>query len=392
LRIQDRHRFRRLTDPRLCPILRISPALLGASLELPSVAWQLLLFILAGWVNQQQQQVIDYLRTENQILKENLGKRRLLRSDDQRRRLAVKAKVLGRMLLAQVGTLVTPDALLRWHRMLVVTKWGYSTRRARRPGRPPVAEEIRQWVVRLAQENPTWGYDRIQGALANLGHTVFDSSVANILKAHGIEPAPQRQRTTTWRSFLQAHSGVLAAIDFTTLEVWSKQGLVTLYLLFVMEEATRRVHFAGCTPHPTEAWMKQVARNLAAVDIGFLQGQRYLLMDRDTKFTEAFRGILAATGTRSVVLPARAPNRNANLERFHRSVKEECLERLIFFGEAPLRRAVTEYLAHYHGERNHQGLDNRLLEESKSLQQAGGPVLYRERLGGLLKFYHRQAA
>jgi hypothetical protein len=143
---------------------------------------------------------------------------------------------------------------------------------------------------------------------------------------------------------------------------------------------------------PTEAWMKQVARNRTAVDTGFLQGNHYLLMDRDTKFAEAFRGILAATGTRSVVLPARAPNRNAHRERFHRSVKEECLERLIFCGEAPLRRAVTEYLAHYHGERNHQGLDNRLLEESKRLQQASGPVLCRERLGGLLKYYHRQAA
>jgi transposase InsO family protein len=225
-----------------------------------------------------------------------------------------------------------------------------------------------------------------------LGHTVSDSSVANLLKAHGIEPAPQRQGTTTWRSFLQVDWDVLAAIDFTTIEVWSKQGLVTVYLLFVMEVATRRVHFAGCTPNPTEAWMKQMARNLTAVDTGFLQGQRYLLMDRDTKFSEAFRGILAATGTQSVVLPARSPSLNAHLERFHRSLKEECLERLIFFGEATLRRAVTEYLAHYHGERNHQGLDNRLLEGSKIPQQTSGRVLCRERLGGLLKFYHRQAA
>jgi len=138
--------------------------------------WQLLFVILAGWVNQEQQQVIEYLRTENQILKEKLGKRRILLSDDQRRRLAVKAKVLGRNLLTEVGTLVTPDTLLRWHRLLVAKKWDYSARRQRRPGRPPVAEEIRQLVLRFAQENPAWGYERIQGALANLGHKISDSS------------------------------------------------------------------------------------------------------------------------------------------------------------------------------------------------------------------------
>ena len=151
--------------------------------------WQLLLLILAGWVNRQQQQVIDYLRTENQILKEKLGKRRILLNDDQRRRLAVKAKVLGRKLLTEVGTLFTPDTLLRWHRLLVAKKWDFSQCRQPKPGRPQLAKEIQELVVRLARENPSWGYDRIQGALANLGHELSDTSVGNILKAHGIEPA-----------------------------------------------------------------------------------------------------------------------------------------------------------------------------------------------------------
>ena len=166
--------------------------------------WQLLLLILAGWINRQQQQVIDYLRTENQVLKEKLGKRRILLNDDQRRRLAVKAKVLGRKLLAEVGTLFTPDTLLRWHRLLVAKKWDYSQRRQHQPGRPPLAQEIQQLVVRLARENPSWGYDRIQGALANLGHDLSDTSVGNILRAHGIEPAPERKRATTWKAFLKA--------------------------------------------------------------------------------------------------------------------------------------------------------------------------------------------
>ena len=167
--------------------------------------WQLLLVIVAGWVHRQQQEVIDYLQTENQVLKEKLGKKRILLSNDQRRRLAVKAKVLGRKLLAEVGTLVIPDTLLRWHRMLVAKKWDYSQRRKQTPGRPPVADEIQELVLRLARENPSWGYDRIQGALANLGHDISDTTVANILKEHGIEPAPERKRQTTWKTFIKAH-------------------------------------------------------------------------------------------------------------------------------------------------------------------------------------------
>jgi putative transposase len=159
--------------------------------------WQLLLAILAGWSNRQQQEVIEYLRTENQILKEKLGKRRILVTDDQRRRLAVKGKVLGRKVFESVGTLFTPDTILRWHRLLVAKKWAFSDRAKMKPGRPPVADEIQALVVRLASENTTWGYDRIQGALANVGHTLSDATVGNILKKHGIEPAPDRKRQTT---------------------------------------------------------------------------------------------------------------------------------------------------------------------------------------------------
>ena len=354
--------------------------------------WQLLLLILAGWVNRQQQQVIDYLRTENQVLKEKLGKRRILLTDDQRRRLAVKAKMLGRKLLAEVGTLVTPDTLLRWHRLLVARKWDYSQGRQHKPGRPQLAKEIQELVVRLARENPSWGYDRIQGALANLGHDLSDTSVGNILKAHGIEPAPARKRTTTWKSFLKAHWDVLASVDFTTIEIWGLKGLVTVYLLFVMEVATRRVHFAGCTTSPEEAWMKQVARNLTAADDGFLHGKQYLLMDRDSKFSTAFRTLLQVAGVEPVLLPARSPNLNAHLERFHRSLKAECLECLIFFGEQSLRQAISAFGEHYHRERNHQGLDNKLIDADEMAGHSSGAVQCRERLGGLLKYYYRSAA
>ena len=353
--------------------------------------WQLLLVILAGWVNRQQQQVIEYLRTENQVLKEKLGKRRILLNDDQRRRLAVKAKVLGRKVLEKIGTLVTPDTILRWHRMLVAKKWDYSDRRGK-VGRPAVSQDVVSLVLRMARENPSWGYDRIQGALANLGHRVAPSTVANILKEHGIEPAPDRKRQTTWRTFLKAHWDCLGAIDFTTIEVWTKRGLATYYLLFVMRVATRRVHFAGCTVNPTTSWMRQIGRNLTDPFEGFLLKVRYLLMDRDSKYCPEFRALLKEAGANCVRLPPRSPNLTPHIERFMRSIKAECLERMIFFGEQSLREAINAFCEHYHQERNHQGLENRLIEPGEEVGRKEGEVICSERLGGMLRYYYRRAA
>ena len=148
----------------------------------------------------------------------------------------------------------------------------------------PEEYEVVELVLRIARESPTWGYERIQGALCNLGLKISTTTLANILRSHGIEPAPDRRRQSTWKTFLGAHWDVLVSVDFTTIEVWTKGGLVTYYLLFVMELATRRVHFAGCTPNPKESWMKQVARALTNFEDGFLNGKRYVLMDRDDKF------------------------------------------------------------------------------------------------------------
>jgi putative transposase len=291
-----------------------------------------------------------------------------------------------------VGTLFTADTILRWHRLLMAQKWDFSEDTKKKPGRPPVADEIRALVVRLARENTTWGYDRIQGALANLGHTIADATVGNILKQHGIDPAPDRMRQTTWQTFLQAHWDVLAAVDFTTVEVWTKNGLVTFYLLFVMELATRRVHFAGCSTNPDQGWMKQVARNLTDAEDGFPSSNRYVLMDRDAKFCEAFRHGLQSGGVQSVRLPPRSPNCNAHLERFMRSLKEESLRRMIFFGEGSLRQAVRQFLEHYHTERNRQGLGNRLIDADAEVGRRAGEVHCRERLGGILRYYYRPAA
>jgi putative transposase len=207
--------------------------------------WQLYVVILAGWVNRQQQEVVEYLRTENQILKEKLAKKHILLNDNQRPRLAVKGKILGRKQLEQIGALFTPDTILHWHRELVAKKWDYSDRKEQQVGRPRIRQVIVDLTVKFAKENPTWGFDRIQGELGKVGYPISDTTVGNILKSHGIEPAPSRKRTGSWATFLKAHWDVMAAIDFTTVEVWTKGGLVTFYLLFVMELKTRRVQWIG---------------------------------------------------------------------------------------------------------------------------------------------------
>ncbi|TWT36639.1 Integrase core domain protein [Posidoniimonas corsicana] len=352
--------------------------------------WHVAFIWAVGWVNRQQQLVIEYLCAENRVLREQVHKKRILLTDDQRRRLAVKGKELGRKGLESITTLFTPDTILRWHRQLVAQKWDYSQRRMR-AGRPPVSEEVTKLIVRFAKQNRSWGYRRIQGALANLGHDVSESTVANVMKANGLEPAPIRRKRTPWKEFLKAHWDQLSAVDFTSVEVWTPRGLITFYALFVIELKSRRVTFAGLTTSPNDAWMQQVARNLIDDEDGFLKDSKLLLMDRDTKFSAAFRHTLSLGGVHALRLPPKTPNLNAYVERFMRSLKEECLDRMIFFGEGSLRNAIRQYLEHYHTERNNQGIENRLIEEPDE-QPPDGVVQCRERLGGMLKHYHWMAA
>lgn len=254
-----------------------------------------LIAMIAGWLQRHQQQVIAYLQEENRVLKAQLGPQRLRLTDTERRRLAALAHPIGRQRLQELATLVTPDTLLRWYNRLIAQKFDGSQRRTQL-GRPPVAEEVERLAVQMAEENPTWGYRRIQGALANLGHLIDKTTVRNILRRHHMEPAPQRRKAgMSWAQFLQMHWEVLAATDFFTVEVATWHGLVTYYVLVVMELATRRVQIAGITPHPTAAFMQQCARQLTDSFDGFLVGKRYLLHDRDTKFTQAFDALLSIT-------------------------------------------------------------------------------------------------
>lgn len=259
--------------------------------------------------------------------------------DADKKTLAEIGYRLGRKALEDVANCAKPETIRKWYRKLIARKFDGSKSR-RYPGRPRVAPEIEALVVRIARENSSWGYDRIVGALANVGYTLSDETVGNILRRNGIPSAPERKRTTTWNEFIRAHMSVLAGTDFFTVEVLTLRGLVTYYVLFFIHMESRRVEIAGITPHPNETWMKQIARNVTMDEWGFLEDCRYLIHDRDTKFTDSFRAIISSGGVEPLKLPARSPNLNAYAKRWVRSVKDECLSKLILFGETSLRRAL----------------------------------------------------
>ena len=223
-------------------------------------------------------------------------------------------------------------------------------------------------ILRMALENRSWGYTRIRGALANLGHQVARGTIANILREHGIEPAPERDRHTRWSTFLKAHWECLTATDFLSVEVYTIKGLVTYYILFFIDLASRSVHIAGITPHPDNRWMTQIARNVT-----------------QTSF------VMLSSATASTSFDSRHDNLNAFAERFVRSIKSECLNRMIFFGQASLQHAISHFMAHYHTERNHQGLGNQLVVPLRVPRSKSALVDPRTRLGGMLSYYERVA-
>src|SRR5215813_8539598 len=224
-------------------------------------------------MNHRQLLVIEYLREENRVLREQLGGQRVRLNDNQRRRLAVTAKALGRKTLAEVASIVTPETLLAWHRKLIAQKYDGTAHRS--PGRPRTADEIEALVVRMAKENRDWGYRRIQGALSNLGHELARSTIADILERHGIQPAPERSRKTTWKEFLERHWELMVAADFFIVEVWTRKGLQRFVVLFFLELSKRKVEIAGIGAVANGLWMSQIGRNVTDADKGILIGKRY---------------------------------------------------------------------------------------------------------------------
>jgi len=301
--------------------------------------------------------------------------------------LARVAHPIGRRRLREIGTIVTPDTLLRWYRELVANKYDGSKKRG--PGRPRVAGEIQRLILEMARDNPGWGYTRIRGARENLGYNVGRNTIKRILLENGFDPAGFR--STTWSSFIRAHWGAIAATDLFTIEVATWRRLVRYFVIFVIDLKTRLVEISGIARSPDGAWMTQIARNLTDFEDGFLRGARFLIHDRDPLFTKEFRRTLKESGVRPVKLPSRSPNRNAYAERFVRSIKSECLAQMIPLGERHLRRAVREYAEHYHHDRNHQGIGNRLIDPDLDLATRDGAVVCHKRLGGVLCYYERAA-
>ncbi|MEU5734386.1 MULTISPECIES: integrase core domain-containing protein [Streptomyces] len=279
--------------------------------------------------------------------------------------------------------LVTPGTLLAWHRRLVRWKWPQAPVR---PGRPPLPEGIAALIQRLARENPTWGYVRIQGELRRLGHRVAAATVRRVLRRSGLPPAPQRASQQTWRTFLRAQAHTLLACDFMHVDtVFLKR----LYVFFVMETATRRVHVLGVTAHPTGAWVTQLARNLL-MDLGDRAGCfRFLIRDRDSKFTAAFDAVFAGNGTAVLPTPPQSPRSNAFAERWIRTARAECTDRLLITGERHLRTVLNLYAEHYNTGRAHRSLGLRAPEDDPNvIPLPAATVRRRQVLGGLLNEHH----
>jgi putative transposase len=301
--------------------------------------------------------------------------------------LATKLKArTGRTIKAMgdVIRIVKPATLFQWHRELVRRKWTYRHRNA---GRPRTDKAIEQLVLRLARENG-WGYERIEGELLKLGYTISHETVGNILRRHNIPPAPERETSPSWRHLMTHYKNQLLACDFFTVETLFLQ---TIYGLIFIEIGSRRVHFAGCTAHPDNAWVNQQARQVMWELEDRELPMRFLIHDNDASFTQAFDTVFRAEGIDVIHTPFRTPNANAFAERWIRSVREECLDKVLIINQAHLRRVLREYSEFFNTARPHQGLDQQI-PNPKISHETSGPVRCRHGLGGILHDYYRDAA
>jgi putative transposase len=361
------------------------------------VTLQFIIATIAYAINERMARRVDYLQQEVRVLKEALtaatGKTRIDLSAEQRRRLALKGKALTAEERRACCQIVRPETILAWFRQLAAQK--YDSSHIRKVGRPRKAADIFKLVLELARDNPGWGYTRIRDALRGLQIEIGRTTVANMLAQAGIEPAPERNRKRTWTQFLKSHWETLYACDFFGVEVLGVFGTVRHMVFFVIEVKSRAVQIAGIRIAPDGDWMKQIARHLLDPTDGFLRNASYLIHDRDPVFTEAWTALLQTGGVKCVPIPAQSPNCNPHAERFVKTVRTECLEHFVIFGERHLRHLLSEFMGHYLTERHHQGIGSQIIRPRASPSNDNatlGAIGCRSRLGGLLNYYGREAA
>ncbi len=355
-----------------------------------TIAVELVLDVfVARWQTPDKDLEILLLRQQLRVLERKLG---------QRARPSRCEKCLLAVLLVQLRQttgrsraqlakilIFTPQTVLNWHQALVRRKWTF--RDKRRVGRPPITEELRQLVIRLANENADWGYDRIEGELLKLGYTIDSTTVKNVLNRAGIVPAPERSKRSTWRAFLRHYKQQMLACDFFTVETAT---LKTLYVLFFIELGTRQVHVSACTAHPDSSWVAQQARQLCWELDSRAVPMRFLIHDNDTKFTTGFDAAFQSIGVEVIHTPLHAPNANAVAERFVRTIRQECLDQLVILGAWHLRRVLREYVDFYNTRRPHQALAQQCPVALLSISDRGS-VQRCDVLGGIVHDYRRAA-
>jgi putative transposase len=351
------------------------------------VAWRLFAFVLLLARGDRSKELeILLLRHELSILRRQARRPRLAERD--RLVLAALSRVMPRR--SWQAFLVTPETLLRWHRRIVARRWTYPHRR---PGRPRLEPQVRELILRLARENSHWGYVRIVGELRKLGITVSATLVRNVLRRAGVPPAPERG-ASSWRTFLRQHGSSILACDLFTVDtVWLRR----LYVLFFVSIGTRRVAYFACTSKPDTSWMIEQARNLLMDLDERGPRQRFLIHDRDAKFSRAFDGIFRSEGIEIVRTPIQAPNANAHAERWVGSVRRECLDRLLIFGRRQLEYVLRVYIRHFNEERPHRALDLRPPDRGSGTDRMPTAALHppqvkrRDLLGGLIHEYEAAA-
>ncbi len=341
------------------------------------------LLVLRGRSKRNKDLELVVLRHELGILRRQVQRPALEPAD--RAFLAAASRVLDRRRWGSF--LVTPATLLRWHRRLVAKHWTFPHRG---PGRPPIGADVRALILGLARDNRRWGYQRIQGELAGLGIRVSATTIRDLLRRHGLGPVP-RPGALTWREFLRTQAAGCLATDFFSVETIF---LRRLYVLFFIELDTRRVHLAGITAHPTGAWVTQQARNLSMGASGCFSGRRFLIRDRDTKFTTQFDDVIHSEGLRTIRTPIRAPQANAYAERLVGTVRRECLDWILIRGRRHLEGVLSTYIEHYNSHRPHRGLGlaSPVPQQSRSpMSPTASSVRRRDVLGCLIHEYELAA-